>query len=323
MATPALAALRARFPAARIVLGGRRRLRDLAEGLGVSDGWIDVDGGALSVAASLRAERFDLAVALPRSFRAALEPFLAGIPARIGHRGQGRSLLLTTSFAPLRDGSGRQAPRYGGDVYLHLIESAGVPIPSRRVFLGETDAGRRGAEEILAPGGKPAARPWILLVPGAAFGSAKCWPAPHFAELGKALLSRRGGTVWLLSGPGEEEHARAIAREIGPGARAPAPSEAPLSVLASLVARADLVVTNDTGPRHVAVAFDRPGVALVGPMDPRYTESTQGRLAVLREQVPCSPCNLRRCPIDHRCMTRITPERVLAEAEKALDPHRA
>ncbi len=110
---------------------------------------------------------------------------------------------------------------------------------------------------------------------------------------------------------GKEQRATPIlASEHAPPANDNVADAAPLAVLKSLIARADFAVTNDTGPRHIAAAFNVPGVVLAGPMDPRYGASGQGRLTVLREEVSCAPCNLPRCPIDHRCMTRIKPETV-------------
>jgi heptosyltransferase-2 len=86
----------------------------------------------------------------------------------------------------------------------------------------------------------------------------------------------------------------------------------------ALVVRSRLVLTNDTGPRHIAVALDRPAVVVMGPTDPRHTAQHLERQRVLREPLECSPCQRKTCPIDHRCMTRLAPERAIAAAEELL-----
>ncbi len=313
MAMPFLRALRRAFPEVAITLGGRPGLRAIPEGSGVFDDYLPVGRDLVTDARRIRDGRFDAAVILPRSLRTALEAALAGIPRRTGFAGHGRSLFLTNAV-PWK----RREPACNTDIFLELAGALGIEGPDRTIRLAETPEGKAGAEMILAPGGAPLARPLFLFVPGAAFGSAKCWPEGHFAALGRAVLERIGGTVLVSAGPGEDAIASRIARAVGAGARAVPADDAPLSVLKSLVARADCVVANDTGPRQFAAAFNVPGVVLAGPMDPRYGDSRQGRLSVLREDVPCSPCNLARCPIDHRCMTRLAPERVFAEIKRLI-----
>lgn len=313
MAMPLLSALRKGFPEAEIALGGRPAFSAIPEGSGVFDEYVPVGRDLRADARRIRQGEFDAAVILPRSLRTALEARLAGIPRRIGFSGSGRSWLLTGAVPfPWRE------PACNVDTYLALADALGIRDPDRTIRLAETPVGQEGAERLLAPDGKRLARPLFLFVPGAAFGSAKCWPEGHFTALGRLLAERSGGTILVSGGPGEDAACRRIAEGIGPSARAVPAEAAPLSVLKSLVARVDFVVTNDTGPRHIAAAFGVPGAVLAGPMDPRYGESGQGRLVVLREEVPCSPCNLARCPIDHRCMTRIGPERVLLAAAAVL-----
>lgn len=309
MAMPLLAALRKGFPQARIALGTRPPLSAIPEGSGVFDDYIPVGRDLRADARRIRQGGFDAAVILPRSLRTALETRLAGIPRRIGFPGNGRAWLLTDAVPfPWRE------PACNVDVYLALAGTLGIREPDRTIRLAETPPGREGAERLLAPDGKRLPRPLFLFVPGAAFGSSKCWPERHFIALGRRLRERFGGTILVSGGPGEDAASRGIAEGIGHSARAVPAGDAPLPVLKSLVARADFVVTNDTGPRHIAAALGVPGVVLAGPMDPRYGESGQGRLVVLREEVPCGPCNLARCPVDHRCLERLSPERVLAVA---------
>lgn len=319
MAMPALAALREGLPAAEIVLGGRAPLEGIVAGARVYDRFAPLSGSLADAVRRIRAGGFDAAILFPRSFRTVLEARLGHVPVRIGYRDQGRGFLLTRAVEAEREPDGRIRPVYGADAALRLVAAAGLPAPPRPIRLARTPEGEHLAEAILAPRGAPRPRPWTLFIPGAAFGSAKCWPAAHFVELGRLVLARYGGTLFVLAGPGEEETARRIAAAVGPAAEAPGAARVPLSALKSMIARADLVVTNDTGPRHIAVAFDTPGIVLAGPMDPRHADAPQGRLRVLREPVPCSPCDLPHCPIDHRCLTRITPARVIAAIASFLD----
>ena len=122
----------------------------------------------------------------------------------------------------------------------------------------------------------------------------------------------------LAPAPGEAAIAQEVAGRMAERALVVAQPEATLAELKALVSRASLLLTNDTGPRQIAIALGRPAVVLMGPTDPRHTAHHLERQRVLREEVACSPCHHRTCPIDHRCMTRLAPERVLAAAEELL-----
>jgi heptosyltransferase-2 len=122
----------------------------------------------------------------------------------------------------------------------------------------------------------------------------------------------------LAGAASEAALARAITASLRVRSVALADPDLDLERLKALIRRAALVLTNDSGPRQVAVALGRPAVVVMGPSDPGHTAQHLERQRVLREPVPCSPCGLRRCPIDHRCMTRLRPERALAAAEELL-----
>ena len=153
----------------------------------------------------------------------------------------------------------------------------------------------------------------ICLNPGAAFGVAKHWPAEHFARLAQDLADQRGSGVLVLCGPGERDMARRIA---GLAARPTVHTLAdePLSIglTKALVRRCDLLVTTDSGPRHFAAAFERPVVSLFGPTHIAWTETYYAKAVNLQKKVPCGPCQQRVCPLDHRCMTELSPKEVFA-----------
>ena len=172
---------------------------------------------------------------------------------------------------------------------------------------------KRLAEASVAPGSR-----LLVLTPGASFGSSKLWPPESFAAAADAIARRHGLRTVLAPGPGEE----AIAGRIAEAMREPtvvlADPPTSLAELAALIASAALQLGNDTGPRHIAVACGVPAVVVMGPTDPRHTAHLLEKQRVLREELPCSPCHLKRCPIDHRCMTRLEPDRAVAAAAELL-----
>jgi heptosyltransferase-2 len=319
MATPALRALRAAHADAWIGVVGRPALAELLAGLPSFDAFLpEAPGGALARARGLRELRADWALLLPDSPRAALAPWLAGIPRRAGYaRDPLRRVLLTDALAPPRE-AGRRVPISMIERYLRITRALGCPDRGDALELRvDAEAAERVAKR-LARSGAPEDAPLLLVTPGAAFGASKLWPPGHFARACDALARRHGLLPLLAPAPGEAAVAAAVAARMHERCLLLTEPEATLAELKALVARARLLLTNDTGPRQIAVAFARPSVVLMGPTDPRHTAHHLERQRVLREPVACSPCHLRRCPIDHRCLTRIAPERAVAAAEALL-----
>jgi heptosyltransferase-2 len=216
--------------------------------------------------------------------------------------------------------NGRRVPISMIERYLRITRRLGCPDAGDRLDLIVEEASAERAKRELEARGIEAGEPLLLLTPGASFGPSKLWPPDHFARAGDEIARRFGLLPVIVPAPSPDEIAiagavsarmkeRHLNLDDGPG---------DLALLAALVARSRLVLTNDTGPRHVAVALDRPVIVLMGPNDPRHTAHLLERQRVLREEVPCSPCQLKVCPIDHRCMTRLSPERAVAAAEELL-----
>ncbi len=315
MATAALDALRKRFPKARIAGHGSGTARQLYAGMDCFDEFL-VSGRKESVwrqAALLRRGRFDLCVLLTGSFRSALPPFLARVPRRVGYRWSGRSLLLTERWPrPRPDGKAQPYPTK--QFYLDLVAKLGAKEGGRaRLALTGEEKSRAAAwmerERLLEP--------ILSMCVGAAFGPSKVWPSEYFAAVADAMAERHGARVVLLCAPGEQE----IALKVKAAMKAPLVDTwtDPLDVgmLKAVIARSRLLLTNDTGPRHVAACFRVPVVCLMGPTSPVYTEAdAEGQVVLRREDVACSPCHLPVCPIDHRCLTWIKPDDALSAVER-------
>jgi heptosyltransferase-2 len=328
MATPALRALRDHFHRARIVGVLKPYVAGALEGGDWFDELLPAHGGAwaqgvLATAWQLRRRHIDLAVLFPNSFRAALTAWLGGCRRRVGYRRYGRGGLLTDALEPAREASGRLKIGPVIDAYNQLAEHVGCPRPTYDLELFTVPRNEEGADVVWARGGLSAFPEVVCLNPGAAFGSAKHWPADYFATLARELVRRRGCGVLVLCGPAEAGLARHIARLAGGAVAALSDLAAgrpglSLGLTKACVRRCDLLVTTDSGPRHFAAAFDRPVVTLFGPTHIAWTETYHPRAVHLQKQVDCGPCQRRVCPLDHRCMKQLTPAEVFEAAEGLL-----
>jgi heptosyltransferase-2 len=326
MATPALRALRGQFRGARVVGVARPYVAGLLEGADWFDEVVPAAPdlrGVFAVARRLKQMRPVTAVLLPNSVRSALTAWLGGCVRRIGvARDPLRRLLLTEALGPLRGATGRVVPSPVIDDYNRVAEAAGCPPPGHRMELFTTPADEAAADDVWRRAGLPGGREVICLNPGAAFGSAKQWPAGYWADLGRYLCRKRGSAVLVLCGPAERDLARQIAAGVDhPAITALSASGMPppsLGLTKACVRRSDLLVTTDSGPRHFAAAFGRPVVTLFGPTHIAWTETYFPGAVHLQKRVECGPCQRRVCPLDHRCMTRLLPKEVAAAAEGIL-----
>jgi heptosyltransferase-2 len=327
MATPALTAIRRHFRSARIV----GVLKPYVEAVYEGGSWFDQviryhgperDQGTFPVARQLRRLGIDLAVLFPNSFRSALIAWWGKARRRVGYARGGRSLLLTDWLVPVRDERGRFLPSPILDAYNRLAEAIGCPPPGRRMTLYTTPGDEQAADAVWKRYRLGDAYPVVLLNPGAAYGSAKCWPVSYFAELAQKLVDRHRASVLVLCGPAERELAASIA-SLAKRSSVHSLAEVPVSLglLKACVRRCDLLITTDSGPRHFAAAFDRPVVTLFGPTHIAWTETYYEKAVHLQKAVPCGPCQLRVCPLDHRCMTLLTPEEVYQAGMALLARH--
>lgn len=322
MATPTFRALRENYPQAHLAVVLKPYVRPILNGCPWFDEVVETEGKGvgptLRLASQLRAERFDLAVILPNSVRSALEAFLGRARRRIGYDRRRRGVLLTDPVAPPRDDRGRFLPTNMVDYYLTLCQHLGCQNLSQREELFVTDACQRLAGAILEQHGVDEDTVLIGLNPGGAFGSSKLWLPDRFAAVADALAERTNCRIILFGSPGERPILETVAEHMAHEPILTAPGELTLDTLKPLVRRCALLVTNDTGARHFAVAFDVPVVCIMGSTSPRYTDVNLDRQIVVRVEVDCGPCQKKVCTTDHRCMTRITPEMVLAAADRLL-----
>jgi heptosyltransferase II len=325
MATPALRALRQHFRAAHLVGVVRPYIAGVLEGSGWLDELVFLDRhGAWSrrwPAAVARLRRYapDLAILFPNSLRAALVAWLGRCRRRVGYARSDRSFLLTEPHEPVRDARGKLRPSPVILAYNRLVETVGCTATSCRMELFTTRRDEGAADTVWQQAGLTPHADVVCLNPGAAFGSAKCWPSESFATLARQLVDQRGSHVLILCGPGERELARQIATRAGRAAvHSLADYPLSLGLTKACVRRADLLITTDSGPRHFAAAFDRPVVTLFGPTHIAWTETYHPKAIHLQKSVDCGPCQLRTCPLDHRCMRLLTPAEVFDAATELL-----
>jgi heptosyltransferase-2 len=339
MATPTLRALREHFPDAHISFLIKRYLKPIFAGMPWQDKLITyrtgktrkkAGKGLFDLAARLRAAKFDLAILLPNSFQTALVCKMANIKRILGYERDGRGFLLTDRLLPTKE-RGKFLPTPIVKYYLGLAGYLGSHHRDLTLRLFVTDAQRRIGGHVLQRGGldpaleRPAAAglpPLVLLNPGAQFGAAKCWLPEYFAELSDRLVDELGATVLLSSAPRERPIIQAVHRYMKNPAVDLAANGLTLGALKEIVRRCDLMITNDTGPRHIAAAFEVPVVTIFGPTHPQWTEIYYAKERQVAVKVFCGPCQKKTCPLDHRCMTQVTPAMVFASALTLLQEPR-
>lgn len=321
MFTPALRAIRARFAEAELTLFARPAPAAVL----TPNPWgavVSVDpGGLWAGARALRAGGFDLAVLGPNSFRSALLVRLAGIPNRAGYGRDGRGWLLTEKAPPPRDDAGRLAIVPAVEYYLDLARALGCDATDGRMELAVGEDDRRRAGELLAGGDGPV----VVLNPGAGFGPSKMYPPERFAAVADELVRTRGARVVISVAPNE----RTVGEQAAAAMRAApavnlAEMPATLGLVKALIARAAVVITNDTGPRHIAAALGAGVVTVFGSTDPARTTIDYPRERAVVTDADCAPCQQKTCPLPdgpeyHRCMRSIPPDAVLAAAAELLD----
>ena len=174
------------------------------------------------------------------------------------------------------------------------------------------------ADAAVEAAGARTGRPVVVVNPAAAYGPAKCWPPERFAEVADRIVRLCNAAVFVACGPDEIDVARRVADRMTESAVVLDNPVMRLGPLKALVRRADLLITNDTGPRHFANAFGTPVVVIFGPTDPEWTRTDAPNERSLVVPVDCGPCMKRVCPLDHRCMTRIDADRVFEAARSLL-----
>jgi heptosyltransferase-2 len=249
----------------------------------------------------LRARGYADAYVLPNTLKFALIPWLAGIPRRVGYKGEMRYGLLNVMHH-----DNRAAPRPMVSFYAALANEPmrDVPPPSA-LPRPALYVPQERVTEVVAHVGLRMDRPLVLFAPGAEFGSAKRWPTTHFAELAKAIQRERGDVQVALMGSAKDRDVCEEIAALAPGVRNLA-GTTKLDEAVALIARADAMVSNDSGLLHIASALNRPIVAIYGPTDPLHAPPFSDVAKSLFLGIECAPCRQRECPLGHhRCMREI------------------
>jgi len=315
MTTPALKAIRETFPDAHITVVANPLVAQLFESHPDCNDVIVFDKqgqhsgilGFLRFVAMLRPRKFDCAILFQNAVEAAIMAFLAGISKRAGYITDGRRLLLTHPV-PIGD---QERALHHTDYYLHMLAQCGVTTRDKQQQLALAPDEIQWAVDNM-PRGR-----YAIINPGAAYGSAKRWIPERFAEVADQLADRYGLSIVLSGGPAEIEIGDDIAK-IMQTPHKNVIGKTGVRQMMAILAASSLIVTNDSGPMHVAAAFGVPMVAIFGPTDHTTTSPWGTRSQIVRHPVECSPCLLRQCPIDHRCMERVTVDDVLSAAAELL-----
>ncbi len=327
MCEPALRGLRRLFPDAQIALLVKPAVADLFAGHPALTRVLTYDSkgrhaglsGKWALAGQLRRQGFDLAVLFQNAFEAAFLTFLAGVPRRYGYATDGRSLLLSDPVAPPDHRTLVHQVNYYWDL-LKPLGLTGDPFAPELVVFPEEEQAMAGR---LAQGGLTASDIVVGINPGSTYGGAKRWLPERFAEVTERLCrtiresQQQQVSVVIFGAKGEERLGQEIAARLS--SRSLVLSGATtIRELMAAVKRCATLLTNDTGPMHIASAFQVPVVAIFGPTDWRTTSPFGSAHAIVRQPVDCAPCLLRECPIDHRCMTRVSVDQVYEAATKQL-----
>ena len=316
MATPALRELRAVYNDARITFLAPEFTRQILSPSPFCDDWIALPRNFWNTVQALKSHSFDDVILLKNSFSSALTVRLAGIGRRIGYARDGRSFLLTDKIAPLRMETGDFKPAPMTDYYLKIADYLGGSIDNRKPELTVTEGCIAAIREKL-PVIQNVKEPLVILVPGGAFGPSKLWPTQRYAMLADKLHETYQATVILSIAPVKEEVE--IAERICKQATSNPIhlGTTPLSggELKALFSLANLVIANDTGPRHIAIAIDKNIVSLFGPNNPQWTQVGHEKEIQIIGKAPCVPCDKPQCrQNEHLCMESITVENVLDAA---------
>jgi heptosyltransferase-2 len=321
MTVPALRELRRLLPRAHVTLATRPWAKDIFDGADFINDLLIIDDKARGVRSFVqqvrqwRARRFDLAVLFPNSIESALVAFTARVPARVGYSTQSRGEFLTH---PL-DVPAWRSTRHEIYYYLNIVNEleralGGDALSDERepqFALDVSDARRAGALAILERHGVDLSRPLVALCPGSTNSRAKRWHAERYAALADRLITEAGASVILIGAREELD----VTREVLAAMRQKPvvlTGETTLAESTAILSLTSLLVTNDTGPAHLASALGCPALVIFGPTNPLTTRPFAPNAEIIRRPPDCAPCMLRDCPIDHRCMTAITVEDVFA-----------
>lgn len=322
LCTPALRAIRRHFRSSRICFFANEVVRTVLSPSRFNDIWLQQHSkNPFTIAKLLKECEFTHAILFKNSFSSALAVFLAGVPMRIGYARESRGFLLTDKLSPPKLSVTKFTPFSMVDYYLAIPSMFGADTTDKELELliepQEDERLRNKFPEIAKSKG-----PIVILVPGGAFGQSKCWFSERFAQTADWLISNYNATIFISVSPNAAE--KQIAKEICDSSKFKlvnlAENPIDLGGLKSLFSIADLVISNDTGPRHIAIALQRKVISLFGPNDPAWTETGYENEIQIIGDAPCAPCARPTCKeSEHLCMKAITVEMVCNAARRLLE----
>jgi heptosyltransferase II len=284
---------------------------------GIHKGW----SGLGRLAAELRCRHFDLAILLQNAFEAALIAFCARIPLRAGYARDGRSLLLT--HACKIDPAVRRV--HQAYYYLGILSDLGLLAPRiweqdhiLPINIGIRKVDQEAAAAMLRTNGIRENEMMIAINPGAFYGEAKRWFPDRYAAVADALADKYGARIVIIGASSDTETARRVAENMASRPVVLA-GQTTLGQLMGLIKGSSLLITNDSGPMHLAAALGVPQLAIFGSTSEVATGPLNANATVLKHQVDCNPCFLRKCPTDFRCMKEIAVQQVVEAAQSILD----
>lgn len=328
MATPALRAVRSHFGRqARIVGVMRPYLKDVLAGTD----WLDEQwyfeprrrwppGGHFSLWRKILAARFDLVLLMPNSPRSAILSWLGRAKRRIGYARYGRGPLLTDKIS-LPEPNGQTADRPMVDYYLRLAEAAGCPPESPRLELATTPGDEQSADQVFRELKLPSDGRLIAFNSSGAYGAAKLWPIAHFAELARRIVDELDHHVLVMCGPKEQAVAgRIAALAARPQVVSMCGQPTDIGTAKACIRRSRLMVSTDSGPRHVAAALGKGVITLYGPMLPLWGRNpTVDAVDLYLKDLECIGCHRRVCPYKHhKCMRDLSVDLVYREVRAWL-----
>jgi heptosyltransferase-2 len=320
MATPALRMFRSLFQDAKITCFGPAFTQQILSPSPFCDNWLVLEKSIFGNFRTIRAGGFDTCVLLKNSFSSAFVTRCCGITRRVGYARDGRSFLLTDKISPLRMENGQYQPTPMIDYYLNIAKYLGGAVTTKKPELYTTpediETVSNKFENLKAQTG-----PLVILVPGGAFGPSKLWPIERYAKLADRLAETYKAKVILSVAPVQEEIE--ISKSI-----CKLTTSNPINLghtslnggqLKALYSLANLVITNDTGPRHIAIALDRPVVSLFGPNNSQWTQTGHDKEVQIFGKAPCVPCDKPECKQNqHLCMESISVNEVFEAAADFL-----
>lgn len=324
MATPAIRALREHWPDVRLTGIVRPYVREVLAGLPWFDELISIDKLGKSpvamwrLASELRSRKVDLMLLLRRSIPAIALGRLSGARQRVGYGAGFAAWMLTTNLYPPRNRAGSLAWSTC-ELYCRVVEAAGCPVNSKQVELATTEADEAAADGAWKQLGLPAPQNVVVLNAGSATSPARVWPEEHYAALAMRLVKGFNAAVLIHCGPKERESAAQLAARSGSSSVKSLGelADLPVGLSKAILRRARLLITSDSGPRHLAAAFQTPTLVLSGPIDPAANHSGNPFERAVWLKPECAPCNQSHCPLKHqRCLRDLSVDQVLTAVER-------